>query len=103
MIYEFDDIYPSYGNWKYKGKTIREVLQKDSGYVKDLIMKSDDPSLSDSCMKEAVMITKGHHETWVKQDNLRLIFDEFKPYTVPYGYDFNDDEMHKKNQIYNKS
>ena len=106
MIYGIDDKFPSYGSWKYKGETIREVLQKDSGYVKDLIMKSDDFALTNTCMKEAVMITKGHHETWVKPDTPRLIFDELKPYTVPYGYDFNDDEVHKKNkknQIYNKS
>lgn len=105
MIYDIDDIFPSYGSWRYKGETIREVLQKDSGYVKDLIMKSDDFSLSDTCMKEAVIITKGHHETWVKPDSPRLIFDKLKPYAVPYGFDFDNDELHKKNkrnQIFNK-
>lgn len=68
-------------------------------------MKSDDFALTNTCMKEAVMITKGHHETWTKPDNPRFIFDELKPYAVPYGYDFNCDEVHKKNkrnQIYNK-
>ena len=105
MIYGIDDKFPSHGSWRYKGETIREVLQKDSGYVKDLIMKSDHFALTNTCMKEAVMITKGHHETWTKPDNPRFIFDELKPYAVPYGYDFNNDEVHKKkkkNQIRNK-
>lgn len=99
MIYEIDDKFPSYGSLKYKGETIREVLQKDSGYVKDLIMKSDDFALSDMCMENAVVITKGHHETWIKPKNPQIVFDRLKPYAVPYGFDFDNNEVHEKNKM----
>ena len=98
MVYEIDDRFPTYGKWRYKGETIREVLQNDSGYVKDLIMKSDDFSLSEQCMAEAVKITLGHHETWVKPVNPKIIFDGLKPYAVPYGFDFNNEEVQEKNR-----
>ena len=97
MIYDIDDRFPTYGSWKYKGETIREVLNKDSGYVKDLIMKSNDFALSDSCFLEAMITTKGHHEDWVKPDNPKTVFDEQKPYAVPYGFDFNNNEVQEKN------
>ena len=86
MIYQIDDIFPSR---KYKGETIGEVLQKDSGYIKDLIMKSDDFSLSDECMTEAIRITKGLRETWTRPENPKDVFDGLKKYRVPYGYDKN--------------
>lgn len=98
MVYEIDDRFPTYGKWKYKGETVREVLHKDSGYVKDLIMKSDDFSLSEQCMAETIQITKGHHETWVKPVNQKTVFDELKPYAVPYGFDFNNKEVQEKNR-----
>lgn len=98
MIFEIDDRFPIYGNWKYKGETIREVLHKDSGYVKDLIMKRDDFALSDKCFTEAMKITKGHHETWVKPDSPQTVFDELKPYKIPYGFDFYNEEVQEKNR-----
>ena len=94
MIYEIDDTFPSR---RYKGETIGEVLQKDSGYIKDLIMKSDDFSLSDECMAEAKRITKGHRDAWIKPENPKDVFDGLKKYGVPYGHDFNDDKIQEKN------
>lgn len=98
MIYNIDDKFPSTGNWKYKGETIREVLQKDSGYIKDLIRLDDYFALSDECMEEAKRITTGHRDTWKKPDNPKMIFDGLKPYGIPYGFDFNDEEIQKKNK-----
>ena len=34
MVYEIDDRFPTYGKWKYKGETVREVLHKDSGMLR---------------------------------------------------------------------
>lgn len=98
MIYEIDDRFPTYGKWRYKGQSIREVLLKDSGYIKDLIMKSEDFSLSDACMVEAMLITKGHRDEWKKPANPKNVFEELKPYAVPYGFDFNNDDLQEKNK-----
>lgn len=94
MIYEIGDTFPSR---RYIGETIGEVLRKDSGYIKDLIMKSDDFSLSDECMAEAIRITKGHRDTWTRPENPKDVFDGLKKYGVPYGFDFNDDKIQEKN------
>lgn len=102
MIYEIDDRFPIRGNWKYKGETIFEVLHKDSGYIKDLIMKKDNFSLSEECMEEAKRITKGHRDTWVGQENSNNVFDSLKPYKLPYGFDFNDDLIQEKNRLNGK-
>ena len=98
MIYEIDDRFPTYGRWKYKGQSIREVLLTDSGYIKDLIMKREAFSLSDKCIDEAIFITKGNRDTWKKPDNPINIFEELKPYAVPYGFDFNNEELQRKNK-----
>lgn len=75
MIYEINDTFPSR---RYKGETIGEVLQKDSGYIKDLIMKSNDFSISDECMAEAIQITKGLRDAWKKPENPKNCFDGLK-------------------------
>lgn len=98
MTYDIEDKFPKDGDWKYKSETIREVLQKDSGYVKDLIMKSDSFSLSDTCMQEAMQITKGHRDTWKRPENPRNIFENYKTYKAPYGFDFNDKTIQEKNK-----
>lgn len=61
-------------------------------------MKKDDFALSLKCIKEAINITKGHHETWVKQENSSNVFDSLKHYGVPYGYDFSNEEVLEKNK-----
>ncbi|MBR1889860.1 MAG: hypothetical protein IJ816_04440 [Alloprevotella sp.] len=94
MIYEINDTFPSR---RYKGETIRQVLQKDSGYIKDLIMKSNDFSLSDECFAEAMQITKGLQESWERPENPKNIFEGLKKYAVPYGFDFNDNAVKDKN------
>ena len=95
MIYSIDDTFPSK---KYKGETIREVLQKDSGYIKDYIMRSDAFALSDECMEKAKIITKGHCDTRVGNKNPDNVFDGLKHYKLPYGYDFNDEVIQEKNR-----
>lgn len=40
-----------------------------------------------------------------KPKNSQIVFDRLKPYAVPYGFDFYNNEVHEKNkrtQIYNK-
>lgn len=40
-----------------------------------------------------------------KPKNPQIVFDRLKPYAVPYGFDFYNNEVHEKNkrtQIYNK-
>lgn len=97
MIYNIDDRFPTFGAWKYAGHTIREVLQKDSGYIKDLIMKRTDFSLSDECMAEAKKMTRGKKETWKRPKHSKNVFEELKPYAVPYCFDFNNEEIQIKN------
>lgn len=96
-MYNIDDRFPLVGNWKYKGETIREVLQKDSGYIKDLILKRNDFSLSDECMDEAIIITKGHRDLWIRPEHPQNIFEGLKKYRVPYGFDFNEPKVQEKN------
>lgn len=100
MIYTIDDRFPNYGKWRYKGETIRDVLQKDSGYVKDLIMKSDSFSLTDECMDEAKLITRGHRDERVRKSNPNNVFEGLIVYGIgtPYGYDFNNEEVQTKNK-----
>lgn len=99
MIYNIDDCFPNYGNWKYKGETVREILHKDSGYIKDLIMKSDSFSLSDICMKEALEITKGNMSVDEKYTMPNTVFDGLKIYASrsPYDFDLNTQEIQDKN------
>ena len=98
MLYDIDDRFPLRGNWRYKGETIREVLQKDSGYIKDLIRLDDIFALTDECMEEAKRITKGHRDNWKKPENPQTVFEGLKKYGVPYGFDFNDEAIQKINK-----
>lgn len=98
MIYDINDTFPIRGNWKYKGETIENVLKKDSGYIRDLIRLNKDFILSEDCMNEAKLITKGHKDLWEKPNNPQSIFDTLKPYGVPYGFDFNNEEIQKINK-----
>lgn len=103
MIYNIDDRFPNRGDWKYRGETIREVLHKDSGYIKDLIKKNDCFALSDECMDEAKLITREHRDERIRKSNPNNVFDGLKHYKLPYGFDFNDEviqEKNKKNQSY---
>ena len=101
MIYNIDDRFPNRGNWKYRGETIREVLHKDSGYIKDLIKKNDCFALSDECMDEAKLITRGHRDERVRKSNPNNVFEGLIVYGIgtPYGYDFNNDEIQKNNKM----
>lgn len=100
MVYNIDDRFPSTGNWKYKGETIREVLHKDSGYIKDLIRLDDTFVLSYECMKIAMIITKGHRDNREKKYNPQFIFDGLTVYGIgtPYGFDFNNEEIQQLNK-----
>lgn len=97
MIYNIDDTFPSR---KYKNKTIREVLKIDSGYIKDYLLRNKDFILSAECLLEAQKITKGNiDKAWVKPEKAESIFDYFKPYRLPYDYDFNDKKIIETNNF----
>lgn len=100
-IYEINDTFPLYGNWKYKGETIAEVLQKDSGYIKDLIRLNPTFCLSEECMTKAQQITKGFYDKWVKPEHISSenILESLRPYRKPYDFDFNNGEIVKLNAI----
>lgn len=97
--YNLNYIFPTYGNWKYKGETIEEVLKKDSGYIKDLIKLHPSFCLSEECMVEALKITKGHYDKWVKPTHTsQNIFEDLRLYKAAYDFDLNNEEILKINQ-----
>ena len=49
--------------------------------------------LSEECMAEAQKITKGFKDEWVKPQNPKTLLDYAKPYGIPYGFDFNNEEI----------
>ena len=89
--WNINDIFPL--RWKYQGETIGDVLKKDSGYIKDLIRLHHSFCLSEECMAEAQKITKGFKDEWVKPQNPKTLLDYAKPYGIPYGFDFNNEEI----------
>ncbi len=92
--WNINDIFPL--RWKYQGETIGDVLKKDSGYIKDLIRLHHSFCLSEECMAEAQKITKGFKDEWVKPQNPKTL--NVKIYRIPYGFDFNEEELVKLNQ-----
>ena len=100
-IYEINDAFPLYGNWKYRGETILEVLQKDSGYIKDLIRLHPTFCLSKKCLLEAQRITKGFYNKWVKPEHIsnKNIFESLYTYRAPYEFDFNTPDIVKLNML----
>lgn len=98
--YSLNSIFPTYGNWKYKGETIEEVLQKDSGYIKDLIRLHPTFCLSEECMLEAQKITKGFYDKWTKPKQIsQNIFESLRTYRSPYDFDFNDESIKELNSL----
>lgn len=100
-IYDMNDRFPLNGNWKYKGQTVFEVLQKDSGYIKDLIRLHPTFCLSEKCLVEAQHLTKGFYDEWVKPKHISRnnLLESLRSYGVPYNFDFNNDEIVKLNML----
>ena len=97
--YQLRYTFPNNGSWKYKGETIEEVLRKDSGYIKDLIMLNPNFCLSEKGMSEAQELTKGFYDKWTKPEQpTNNIFDSLRVYREPYDFDFNNNEVIAKNQ-----
>ncbi len=90
MILEIDDVVP---NGRHKGKTIRQIVRYDSGYIKDAIIKRCDFIISKSCFEELAQLTKGHRDNWCKPtQSPNNVFYSLKEYASPYLYDFNEDK-----------
>lgn len=97
MIFEIDDTI--YFSKKYPGKAIKEIAKTDSGYLRDLMKKDERFILSEKCYQELMELTRGMYDDWKKPETpTDSIFDSLKPYTRPYGFDFNDEELIKLNR-----
>lgn len=77
---------------RHPGKTIRQILQYDSGYLKDLFLKTS-LVFSPECFDEIKRLTKGHKDNWESPANdtkTKTVFQRIKSYGTPYLYDFNE-------------
>ena len=97
MIKSIDEIIPF--SRKYPNVTIREILKYDSGYLKDLFIKSNRLCFSKECFDEICRLTAGHKDNWEKPKEKDLpIFSYLKEYGTPYLADFNNEELRKINE-----
>ncbi|NLO71866.1 MAG: hypothetical protein GX102_13160 [Porphyromonadaceae bacterium] len=92
-IYEMTDRFPAQCNWKYQDETVKEVLMKDSGYIKDLILLNEKFAISESCFEEAKELTKGFTDKRSPE-----IINDVKQSKIPYDYDFNDQKLLEVNR-----
>lgn len=92
--YEINDKFPKLCTWKYQEQSVKEVLLKDSGYIKDLILLNENFALSEAAFEEAMTITKGFAD---KRD-AEVLADPAKAKKTPYDFDFNDDKIKEINQ-----
>lgn len=92
--YEINDIFPKLCTWRYQEETVKDVLLKDSGYIKDLILLNENFVLSDAAYAEAVAITKGFTDT--RNDD--VLNDPAKRKKTPYDFDFNDEKVREINK-----
>ncbi len=96
MIHSLDQIIPF--SRRHPNETVRQILQYDSGYVKDLFLKDSRLVFSEDCFNEICQITDGHKDEWVKPENCASFLDGLKRYAVPYLYDFNNETLRSINQ-----
>lgn len=94
-IYEINDKFPKLCSWRYQEETVREVLQKDSGYVKDLILLNENFALSEEAYSQAIEITKGFED---KRDD-ETLSNPSKRKKTPYDFDFSDEKIIELNKM----
>ena len=92
--YEINDTFPKLCTWKYQEQSVKEVLIKDSGYIKDLILLNENFALSEAAFGEAMAITKGFAD---KRD-AETLADPAKAKKAPYDFDFNDEKIMELNK-----
>lgn len=92
-IYELEDRFPKLCSWRYQEETVFDVLKKDSGYVKDLIMLNDKFALSESAYEAAKEITRGFTDNRDEE----VLSDTKKVKNTPYDFDFNDEKIQVAN------
>ena len=92
--YEINDTFPKLCTWKYQEQSVKEVLIKDSGYIKDLILLNENFALSEAAFGEAMAITKGFAD---KRD-AETLADPAKAKKAPYDLDFNDEKIMEQNK-----
>lgn len=98
MVLHIDTVIPF--SRKYSGKTIREIIRFDSGYLKDLFKKDERLCFSEECFADICRLTAGHKDNWEKPSYpTSNIFHQIKPYGTPYLYDFNDEELIALNKL----
>ena len=92
MIHSIDEIITI--SRQHPNETIREIIRYDSGYLKDLFIKNHKLVFSPECLSDIQKLTKGHRDNWEKPTReTPIIFKQFKPYSRPYLYDFNDEQI----------
>lgn len=98
-MFEIDDVIPFVRREEHKGKTIRQIIRYDSGYLKDLFVKDSRVVFSEKCMKEILRLTAGHFDNWESPQAgcTNNIFSTLKTYRSPYLFDFNKSEIENEN------
>ena len=85
---------------RHPNETIREIIRYDSGYLKDLFLKNERIVFSPKCLSEIQRLTKGHKDNWEKPTKqTSSIFGQLKPYSSPYLYDFNNEDIVRINNL----
>ena len=92
VIKTIDEVIPF--SKRHPDKTVRMIIQYDSGYLKDLMIKDERLCFTKECFAEICRLTKGMYDNWEKP----LIGDgcilrTAKRYSSPYLYDFNDPKL----------
>lgn len=97
-IYELDEVF-SFG--RYKGKTVRELLKENPGYVDWIIRNVDSFALSEEAMQQALEITEGKkfskEEAYLNRINQPILIIFRKIYG--WSFDFSDEELIKINRL----
>lgn len=96
---DIDDVIPFVRRVEHQGKTIRQIIRYDSGYLKDLFEKDSRVVFTENCMHEILRLTAGHFDNWEtpKEDSTGSVFGTLKTYRSPYLFDFNKSEIEKAN------
>lgn len=97
MIFEIDDIIPFVKRSEHVNHTIRQIIRYDSGYLKDLFIIDNRVCFSEKCLAELLRLTKGHFDNWENAET-NNVFNGIKIYKLPYLFDFNNEEIVKKNK-----
>lgn len=96
-MYNLDDVITF--SHRHPNETIRQIIRYDSGYLKDLFLNDKRVVFSLECYEELKRLTLGHKDNWeAPKGPARNTLNSLKLYGKPYLYDFNDENLEKKNK-----